>query len=119
MASDESDRDDQRPWGFFRVLEDEPDHKVKRIVVLPGMHLSLQRHRRRSEHWHIVSGRAVVTRDGHDRALAAGQSIDLACGVASECSTRERPPLAFIEVQRGTYFGEGDIERLEDDFGRQ
>ena len=118
MVSDESDRDDQRPWGFFRVLEDEPGHKVKRIVVLPGMRLSLQRHRRRSEHWHIVSGRAIVTRNERDRALVAGQSIDIACGVAHRVLNPGPDPLAFIEVQRGTYFGEDDIERLEDDFGR-
>ena len=49
-------RDDHRPWGYYKVLEDEPDHKTKRIVVLPGKRLSLQRHRRRSEHWHVVSG---------------------------------------------------------------
>ena len=82
MAPDESGRDDQRPWGFYRVLEDEADHKVKRIVVQPGMRLSLQRHWRRSEHWHVVSGRAIVTRDGEDLALAAGESVDIATGVA-------------------------------------
>jgi mannose-6-phosphate isomerase-like protein (cupin superfamily) len=83
------------------------------------MRLSLQRHRRRSEHWHIVSGRAVVTRDERDRAPIAGQSIDIACGVAHRVLNPGPAPLAFIEVQRGTYFGENDIERLEDDFGRQ
>ena len=118
MLPDESDRDDQRPWGYFRVLADEPDHKVKRIVVLPGMRLSLQRHQYRSEHWHVVSGRAIVTRDGHDRALVAGESIDIACGVAHRVLNPGPDPLAFIEVQRGSYFGEDDIERLEDDFGR-
>ena len=118
MLPDESDRDDQRPWGYFRVLADEPDHKVKRIVVLPGMRLSLQRHQYRSEHWHVVSGRAIVTRDGHDRALVAGESIDIACGVAHRVLNPRPDPLAFIEVQRGSYFGEDDIERLEDDFGR-
>ena len=118
MAPDESGRDDQRPWGFYRVLEDEADHKVKRIVVQPGMRLSLQRHWRRSEHWHVVSGRAIATRDGEDLALAAGESVDIATGVAHRMMNPGPDPLAFIEVQRGSYFGEDDIERLEDDFGR-
>ena len=118
MAPDESSRDDQRPWGFFRVLEDEPVHKVKRIVVRPGRRLSLQRHWRRSEHWHVVSGRAIVTRDGEDLPLAAGDSVDIPTGVAHRVANPGPEPLAFIEVQRGSYFGEDDIERLQDDFGR-
>ena len=118
MAPDESGCDDQRPWGFYRVLEDRPDHKVKRIVVQPGMRLSLQRHRCRSEHWHVVSGRAIVTLDSEDLALGAGESVDIATGVA-HCVLNPGPDsLAFIEVQRGSYFGEDDIERLQDDFGR-
>ncbi|MCL5734378.1 MAG: phosphomannose isomerase type II C-terminal cupin domain, partial [Actinobacteria bacterium] len=80
--------------------------------------LSLQRHQRRSEHWHMVSGRAVVTRDGEQLALAAGESIDIPMGAAHRIANPGLEPLTFIEVQRGDYFGEDDIERLEDDFGR-
>ena len=54
---------DQRPWGNYQVLADEPDHKVKRIVVYPGKRLSLQRHRQRAEHWYLIAGQALVTRD--------------------------------------------------------
>jgi mannose-6-phosphate isomerase-like protein (cupin superfamily) len=111
-------RDDHRPWGYYKVLEDEPDHKTKRIVVLPGMRLSLQRHRRRSEHWHVVSGRAVVTRDGEELPLGAGESVDIPMGAAHRVANPGTEPMTFIEVQRGDYFGEDDIERLEDDFGR-
>ena len=111
-------RDDHRPWGYYKVLEDEPDHKTKRIVVLPGMRLSLQRHRRRSEHWHVVSGRAVVTRDGEELPLGAGESVDIPMGAAHRVANPGAEPMTFIEVQRGDYFGEDDIERLEDDFGR-
>ena len=100
------------------MLEDEPVHKVKRIVVRPGSRLSLQRHRRRSEHWHVVSGRAIVTRDGEDLPLAAGDSVDIATGVVHRVANPGPELLAFIEVQRGSYFGEDDIERLQDDFGR-
>jgi len=111
-------RDDHRPWGYYKVLEDEPDHKTKRIVVLPGKRLSLQRHRRRLEHWHVVSGRAVVTRDGEELALGAGESVDIPMGAAHRVANPGPEPMTFIEVQRGDYFGEDDIERLEDDFGR-
>ncbi len=111
-------REDHRPWGYYKVLEDEPDHKTKRIVVLPDTRLSLQRHRRRSEHWHVVSGRAVVTRDAEELPLGPGESVDIPMGAAHRIANPGPDPLAFIEVQRGGYFGEDDIERLEDDFGR-
>jgi len=115
---DREQREDHRPWGWYRVLEDEPSHKTKRIVVYPGQRLSLQRHRRRSEHWHVVSGEAVVTRDQEQLALQAGDSVDIPAGAAHRIANPGAVPLTFIEVQRGDYFGEDDIERLEDDYGR-
>lgn len=115
---DRERREDHRPWGWYRVLEDEPSHKTKRIVVYPGQRLSLQRHRRRSEHWHVVSGEAVVTRDQEQLALRAGDSVDIPAGAAHRIANPGAVPLTFIEVQQGDYFGEDDIERLEDDYGR-
>jgi mannose-6-phosphate isomerase len=110
---------DERPWGSFTVLDDElADHKVKRLVVEPGKRLSYQRHARRAEHWFVVSGVATVTLDGVEYEVPAGESIDVALGQAHRCENRGTTPVVFIEVQRGTYFGEDDIERLEDDFGR-
>jgi len=98
---------DERPWGSFTVLDEEmPDHKVKRIVVAPGKRLSYQRHAKRAEHWFVVSG------------TATGASVDFGVGVAHRCENRGTVPVVFIEVQTGTYFGEDDIERIEDDFGR-
>ncbi len=112
-------REDQRPWGYYVVLSDEPDHKVKRIVVRPGKRLSLQRHRRRSEHWHVVQGKALVTLNGQQIPLEAGESVDIPRGAAHRIQNPgKRDNLVFIEVQRGDYFGEDDIERLEDDYGR-
>jgi methylenetetrahydrofolate dehydrogenase (NADP+)/methenyltetrahydrofolate cyclohydrolase len=74
---------DQRPWGSYTVLDDAAAHKVKRVEVLPGKRLSYQRHARRSEHWFIVSGTALVTLDGvQSRALAAGDSVDIPAGTA-------------------------------------
>ena len=106
---------DDRPWGCYDVLEDEPSHKVKRITVSPGSRLSYQRHRRRSEHWFVVSGTASVTLDGAVIDLRAGQATDIPAGTAHRVANRGDQPLVFIEVQHGDYFGEDDIERLEDD----
>lgn len=109
---------DHRPWGFYIVLSDEPDHKVKRIVVYPEKRLSLQRHQHRSEHWVIVKGDALVTLDDKEFRLSKGMSIDVPTGAAHRIKNAGREDLAFIEIQQGDYFGEDDIERLEDDFGR-
>ena len=108
----------QRPWGHYEVLSDEPDHKVKRITVMPGTRLSLQRHRRRSEHWYIVRGEAVVTLGRQEIALAAGESVDIPRDEVHRVANPGQEDLVLIEVQRGDYFGEDDIERLEDDYGR-
>jgi mannose-6-phosphate isomerase len=110
--------EDRRPWGWYKVLEDSPAHKVKRIVVGPGLRLSLQRHQRREEHWFVLSGVAIVTREGEEFELRAGDAVDIPRGAAHRVANPGREPLEFIEVQRGDYFGEDDIERVEDDFGR-
>jgi mannose-6-phosphate isomerase-like protein (cupin superfamily) len=107
------------PWGRWEVLLDEPAYKVKRIRVEPGKRLSYQRHKKRSEHWVIVEGRGVVTLDGRDMDVSAGQKVDVAEGVAHRIANSGETPLVFIEIQMGDYFGEDDIERLEDDYGRQ
>ncbi len=109
---------DERPWGCYDVLDDADTHKVKRITVMPGKRLSYQRHERRAEHWYIVLGEARVTLDGDIVDLAAGEAIDIGRGAAHRIENPGAEPLVFIEVQSGTYFGEDDIERLEDDFGR-
>lgn len=109
---------DVRPWGSYTVLEDSPGHKVKRIEVLPDRRLSYQRHRHRSEHWFIVRGVADVTVDGRQERMGAGQAVDVPAGVAHRIANPGPDALVFIEVQHGEYFGEDDIERLEDDFGR-
>lgn len=111
-------RRDERPWGFFEVLADEPHHKVKRIAVFPHHRLSLQRHRRRSEHWYLISGQAVVVLGDRKIPLACGQSVDIPLGVWHRIMNPGVVDLVFIEVQTGEYFGEDDIERAEDDYGR-
>jgi mannose-6-phosphate isomerase len=109
----------ERPWGNYTVLDDDAaDHKVKRIVVHPGKRLSYQRHSKRAEHWFIVSGTAQVTLDGQVIELGPGQAIDIPLEGAHRIANEGTVDVVFIEVQHGTYFGEDDIVRLEDDYGR-
>jgi mannose-6-phosphate isomerase len=116
--SETSPRFDQRPWGTFTVLDEGEDFKVKRIEVLPGKRLSYQKHAQRAEHWVVVQGSAKVTRDGRDILVAPGEAIDIAIGMAHRVENPGSEVLVFIEVQRGSYLGEDDIVRLQDDFGR-
>jgi len=111
------DRND-RPWGSFTVLEDAPTHKLKRIEVRPGCRLSYQRHARRAEHWFIVAGTAEVILDDAPSRLDRGDAIDIPRKAAHRIAKLSQDDLVFIEVQHGDYFGEDDIERLDDDFGR-
>jgi mannose-6-phosphate isomerase len=107
-----------KPWGGYEVLSDAPTHKVKRLTVEPGRRLSYQRHAKRAEHWFVVGGEGVVTIDGREQAVAAGTAIDVPVGAAHRIASTGSEPLVFVEVQHGSYFGEDDIERLDDDYGR-
>jgi mannose-6-phosphate isomerase-like protein (cupin superfamily) len=109
---------EHRPWGFSEVLADAADHKVNRVTVHAGKRLSLQRHSRRTEHWHMVAGRAMVSVDGQDVELGPGDSVNIHCGAAHRVHNIGDHPVVFIEVQRGDSFGEDDIEHLADDFDR-
>ncbi|MDE3008966.1 MAG: phosphomannose isomerase type II C-terminal cupin domain [Acidobacteriota bacterium] len=110
---------DERPWGRFIVLDDQSsDYKIKEIVVTPGKRLSYQTHARRAEHWFVVSGHATAVVDGETYELGPGHSVDINIGQAHRCENHGVDDVRFIEVQTGTYFGEDDIVRLEDDFGR-
>jgi mannose-6-phosphate isomerase len=114
-----SDDESVRPWGHYEVLSDGPDFKTKSITVRPGKRLSLQRHERRSEHWFIVKGTGVVTLDGTSVDVEAGSAVDVPAGAAHRIqNTHDESDLVFVEVQHGDYFGEDDIVRLEDDYGR-
>lgn len=111
-------RTEYRPWGSFTILADQPDHKVKRLLVKPGCRLSLQRHNHRCEHWLVVSGSGEVTLNEQRRLLHPGDSIDIDRGDIHRVQNSGMVDMVFIEVQLGDYFGEDDIERLENDYGR-
>ena len=106
----------ERPWGKYTVLLNGADHKVKEITVLPGHRLSLQRHKKREEHWFIQRGSAKVTINEVEHILSSGQYIDIPRECRHRIENTGKDPMVFIEIQTGDYFGEGDIERLDDDY---
>lgn len=110
--------DENRPWGSYTILDEGSDYKVKRIDVLPGKRLSYQRHSRRAEHWFVVRGTAKVTLDGEEILVKTGSAIDIPVETAHRVENPGDEILSFIETQTGDYFGEDDIVRLDDDFGR-
>jgi mannose-6-phosphate isomerase len=109
---------DRRPWGSYFVLEDAETHKVKRIEVKPKGRLSYQYHYKRSEVWTMVKGEAIVTLDGKRIPLNAGEVIEIPREAKHRIENLGDETLVFIEVQLGTYFGEDDIARIEDDYER-
>lgn len=107
-----------RPWGSYTVLEDAPDCKVKRLIVKPGQVLSLQLHHRRSEHWTVVSGVAKVRVGEESFLLERNESTYIPMNTIHRLENPTDTDIALIEVQCGDYFGEDDIVRLEDRYGR-
>jgi mannose-1-phosphate guanylyltransferase/mannose-6-phosphate isomerase len=107
-----------RPWGSFTVLEDATDCKVKRLVVKPGHVLSLQLHHRRSEHWTVVDGTAKVRIGEEEMLLGRNESAYIPMNTVHRLENPTDRDVHLIEVQCGDYFGEDDIVRLEDRYGR-
>jgi mannose-1-phosphate guanylyltransferase/mannose-6-phosphate isomerase len=108
----------ERPWGFYESLIQGSRFQVKRIVVKPGHKLSLQQHYHRAEHWVVVEGVAQVTRDEDQLTVNENESVYLPLGCVHRVENPGRIPFVLIEVQSGSYLGEDDIVRLEDDYGR-
>jgi mannose-6-phosphate isomerase len=108
----------ERPWGSYATLAEGKSFKVKTIVVRPGQRISYQTHARRAEHWFVVEGEGVVTLDGEQSEVRRGAAVDIALGVAHRVQNTGETDLVFVEVQTGDYFGEDDIVRLADDYGR-
>jgi mannose-6-phosphate isomerase len=113
-----SDNDSTRPWGRYEILQDTPTYKVKTVWVLPGHRLSLQRHQKRQEHWFIVQGVADVVLGDKELTKNPGETVDIAVGQLHRIGNSGTEEVIFIEVQTGTYFGEDDIERIQDDYAR-
>jgi len=107
-----------RPWGSYTVLEESRSYKIKRVSVSPGKRLSLQLHRRRSEHWIVVSGTAEIQLGEERFVLSPNESTFVRAGVRHRLGNPGKTPLEVIEVQSGDYLGEDDIVRFDDEYGR-
>ena len=107
-----------RPWGKYEVLLDNEDVKVKRITVNPNSRLSYQYHEKRREQWIIISGSLTIVLDGEKVFRGPGESIHIPLGAKHRAWNETNDPVVFIETQTGTYFGEDDIIRVEDDYKR-
>lgn len=115
---------DIRPWGEYTVLVDASNHKVKTITIKAGQRISLQRHQKRSETWTCVTGVIMVRIGKNVNSLSnlflyPGHTVTIPQGYIHRATAGDAEPATFIEVQTGTYFGEDDIERFEDDYGRK
>lgn len=109
---------ENRPWGRFEILRDESYFKSKMIRVEPGQKLSYQSHTQRAEHWVIIKGEAVVTLDDKEIIVKQGEHIFIPQNSKHRMLNRTETTVEFIEVQVGSYFGEDDIKRYQDDYGR-
>ena len=109
---------EERPWGRYYVIHDETEYKLKRIEVDPGGRLSYQFHYKRSEAWTIVEGVGTITLDGTTKDYKPGQTILIPQGAKHRIQNTTNAKVIFIEVQTGSYFGEDDIVRIEDDYNR-
>ena len=107
-----------RPWGYYEGLDEGKDYQVKRLMVKPGAKIPLQLHRRRAEHWVVVSGHAKVTRNAETIYLGPNQSTYIPLGAKHRLENPGAEPLFVVEVQSGDYLGEDDIERFADDYRR-
>ena len=115
MISIESE---ERNWGRFFVLHDEPTYKLTRIEMDSGGRLSYQDHHKRSEASTILEGTGVITLDGIDKEYTKRQTVLIPQGVKYRIENKASEKVVFIEVQTGSYFGEDDIVRIEDDYNR-
>lgn len=109
---------DERPWGCYDVLLDTDFTKVKLITVAPEQRLSYQSHKKRQEHWTVVKGTLLVVLNDEHKIICEGESIFIPKGAKHRACNKLDKVCQFIEVQTGTYFGEDDIERYEDDYMR-
>ena len=107
-----------RPWGGFATLAEGPGYQVKRLVIEPGHRFSLQRHRWRAEHWVVASGSPVVVVGRRTRRLRPRDAITIPRGAWHRAGNPGRVPVVIVEVQHGSYLGEDDIVRKQDDYGR-
>ena len=109
---------EKRPWGYFKVLDEKKEYKIKELVVEPKSRLSLQSHKKRQETWVILEGEATITIDEDVFTKTKNETIHISMGAKHRLENKSDEILKIIEIQTGSYFGEDDITRYDDDFGR-
>jgi mannose-6-phosphate isomerase len=108
-----------RPWGMYQVLLDKGDCKVKKIILDPKQRMSYQYHIKRQEQWIVIKGNLTIILDDEKVFRGPGESIKIPLGAKHRAWNETNSMVEFIEVQTGTYFGEDDIVRIEDDYNRE
>jgi mannose-6-phosphate isomerase-like protein (cupin superfamily) len=106
-----------KPWGQYTILGSGDGYQIKLIVINPNSRLSLQKHKFRAERWYILEGTPIVTIKGREFPVSPGSAVNIPIGGVHRIGANNET-VKFIEIQTGTYFGEDDIERLEDDYER-
>jgi mannose-6-phosphate isomerase len=110
---------ENRPWGSFYVIHEEEDYKLKRLEIDPNKRLSYQFHNKRSETWVIIRGSALITIDDITKPYDKGDTIVIPVGTKHRIENKDKETVVLIEIQTGSYFGEDDITRIEDDYNRK
>ena len=118
MNDQNDDKITHRPWGYYKILADTDKYKVKEIVVYPGKRLSYQYHFKRSEHWTVIEGTLTVVLNDKQIEKYPGQDIFIDVKDKHRACNFSDKNVTFVEVQTGSYFGEDDIVRIQDDYGR-
>ena len=117
-AGNELQKLETRPWGGYIILVDDEKCKVKKLLINPKKRFSLQYHNKRTETWTIIKGNLEITIEDKKGIYSYGQTMTVPVGTIHRIENVGDEVAEIIEVQTGTYFGEDDITRLEDDFGR-
>lgn len=108
---------EDRPWGYYKIVDEDQGYKVKRIFVKPGARLSYQVHEKRDEYWTVIYGNGIFTLNDEETIVEPGDQLIIPAGAYHRIEGGTEG-LAFIEVQLGSYLGEDDIKRIQDDYGR-
>ena len=107
-----------KPWGYYTILAEESDYKVKKLVVNPGERLSLQTHQYRSEFWTVVEGNPIIVCGESSKQYCKGEHLLIPKKIQHRLENNTNSRVTIIEIQNGSYLGEDDIVRIEDDYQR-
>ena len=119
LISESTYQSEIKPWGEYKVVYETEDCKIKKIILQPGQRLSYQYHTERREVWTVTKGTLTIVLDDNKIFRGKGQSVKIPLGGVHRAWNETDEIVEFMEVQTGTYFGEDDIIRVEDDYNRE